>query len=130
MYHFLTCKYNSMSSYYPTVSLEGGPKFLSQQTQFKSASEVTTMQKRAAVNQYYRNYPQSQKAAYASTYTTFAAGADYNSQKGARGVSWSPTCCTNTNGFVLANNSILSPGGEKRTPNMNVDRNAFVNNPQ
>jgi hypothetical protein len=119
-----------MSSYYSSVSLEGGPKFLSQQVQFKSASEVTEMKKRTAVNQYYRNYPQSQKAAYASTYTTFAAGADYNVQKGARGVSWSPTCCMNTNGFVLANNSILSPGGEKKTPNMNVAKNAVINNPQ
>lgn len=119
-----------MSSYYTRVAVDGSPIFLSQQVRFKSASEVTTMRKRAAVNQYYTNYPQSQKAAYASTYTTFAAGADYNSQKGARGVSWSPTCCMNTRGFVLANNSILSPGGEKRTPNMMVDRNAFVNNPQ
>ncbi len=119
-----------MSSYYSRVSLDGTPIFLSQQVQFKSASEVTEMKKRAAVNQYYRNYPQSQKAAYASTYTTFAAGASYNVQKGARGVSWSPTCCVNTNGFVLANNSILSPGGEKKTLNMNVDRNAVINNPQ
>lgn len=119
-----------MSSYYPTVSLEGGPKFLSQQLRFTSASEVTEMKKRAAVNQYYTNYPQSQKAAYASTYTTFAAGSDYNVQKGARGVSWSPTCCTNTRGFVLANNVTVFPGGEKRTPSMMVDKNAFVNNPQ
>ena len=119
-----------MAEYYQSVSLEGGPKFLSQQVRFKSASEVTTMQKRAAVNQYYTNYPQSQKAAYASTYTTFAAGADYNVQKGARGVSWSPTCCTNTRGFVLANNSIVSPGGEKRTANMYVASKAVINNPQ
>jgi hypothetical protein len=36
----------------------------------------------------------------------------------------------NTNGFVLANNSILSPGGEKKTLNMNVASDAFINNPQ
>lgn len=119
-----------MSEYYPTVSLDGTPKFLSQQTRFSSASEVTTMRKRAAVNNYYRNYPQSQKAAYASTYTTFKAGAVYNAQAGARGVSWLPTCMTNSNSFVLANNSVLSPGGEKQTLNMKVKSKAVVNNPQ
>jgi len=119
-----------MSEYYPTVSLDGTPKFLSQQVRFKSASEVTTLKKRMVVNNYYTNYPQSQKAAYASTYTTFQAGAVYNSQKGAWGVSWRPSCCTNTNSFVLANNSILSPGGEKQTPNMMVASKSVINNPQ
>lgn len=119
-----------MSSYYPTVSLEGGPEFLSQQTRFKSASEVTEMRKRTVVNNYYTNYPQSQKAAYASTYTTFQAGAVYKIRKTVSGGSWTPTCITKNSTFVLANNSILSPGGEKKTPNMNVAKNAVINNPQ
>lgn len=118
-----------MSEYYTRV-LEPGPKFLSQQVRFSSASEVTAMKKRTAVNQYYTNYPQSQKAAYASTYTTFKAGAVYNIQKGAQGVSWKPTCCTTGNSFVLANNRTLAPGGEKQTLNMNVAKNAVINNPQ
>jgi hypothetical protein len=88
------------------------------------------MQKRTAVNQYYRNYPQSQKAAYSSTYTTFQAGAVYNSQKGAAGVSWKPTCCTNTRSFVLANNKTVFPAGEKATNNMFVASKAVINNPQ
>ena len=119
-----------MSSYYPSVSLEGGPKFLSQQTQFKSASEVTEMKKRAVVNNYYTNYPQSQKAAYASTYTTFQGGAVYNIQKGARGVSWTPTCITKNTSFVQANNTAIFPSGEKKTLNLNVAKNAVINNPQ
>lgn len=119
-----------MAEYYPTVSLEGGPDFLSQQTRFKSASEVTEMRKRTVVNNYYTNYPQSQKAAYASTYTTFKAGAVYKIRKTVSGGSWTPTCITNNNGFVLANNSILSPGGEKKTPNMRVVSRADMNNPQ
>jgi hypothetical protein len=119
-----------MAEYYTTVSLEGGPKFLSQQTRFKSASEVTEMRKRTVVNNYYTNYPQSQKAAYASTYTTFQAGAVYKYRKTVPGGSWTPTCLTNTNGFVQANNSILSPGGEKQTPNMRVTSRADMNNPQ
>lgn len=118
-----------MSEYYSQVT-EPGPKFLSQQTRFSSASEVTEMKKRAVVNQYYTNYPQSQKAAYASTYTTFKAGAVYNIQKGAAGVSWKPTCCTNTRSFVLANNKTVSPAGEKATNNMFVASRADMNNPQ
>lgn len=118
-----------MSQYYIEVT-EPGPKFLSQQVRFSSASEVTTMRKRTAVNQYYTNYPQSQKAAYASTYTTFKAGATYNIQKGAQGVSWKPTCCTNSSSFVLANNKTLAPDGEKATNNMFVASKAVVNNPQ
>jgi hypothetical protein len=118
-----------MSEYYSQVT-EPGPKFLSQQVRFSSASEVTSMQKRAAVNQYYTNYPQSQKAAYASTYTTFKAGAVYNIQKGAQGVSWKPTCCTNSRSFVLANNKTVAPSGEKATNNMFVASKAVVNNPQ
>ena len=119
-----------MSEYYPTVSLEGGPDFLSQQVRFSSASEVTAMRKRMTVNRYYTNYPQSQKAAYASTYTTFKAGATYNVQKGAQGVSWRPTCCTNGNSFVLANNQTVFPAGEKQTINMQVASKAVINNPQ
>jgi hypothetical protein len=119
-----------MSEYYSSVSLDGTAKFLSQQTRFSSASEVTSMQKRAAVNQYYTNYPQSQKAAYSSTYTTFQAGAVYNAQKGAARVSWKPTCCTNTRSFVLANNKTVFPTGEKATPNMNIISRAVINNPQ
>jgi hypothetical protein len=119
-----------MAEYYSTVTLDGSAKFLSQQVRFSSASEVTSMQKRTAVQQYYRNYPQSQKAAYASTYTTFQAGAIYNAQKGSNGVSWEPTCCTNRNGFVLANNKTVFPTGEKQTLNMQVASKAVVNNPQ
>jgi hypothetical protein len=119
-----------MSEYYPTVSLDGTPKFLSQQTRFKSASEVTEMKKRTVVNNYYTNYPQSQKAAYASTYTTFKAGAVYKYRKGVTAGSWTPTCITKNSTFVLANNSILSPGGEKQTPNMMVASKAVINNPQ
>jgi hypothetical protein len=119
-----------MAEYYSTVTLDGSPVFLSQQVRFSSASEVTSMKKRTAVNQYYRNYPQSQKAAYSSTYTTFQAGAVYNAQKGSNGVSWEPTCCTNRNGFVLANNKTVFPAGEKATNNMFVASNAVVNNPQ
>lgn len=119
-----------MAEYYSTVSLDGSPTFLSQQVRFSSASEVTSMKKRTAVNQYYRNYPQSQKAAYGSTYTTFKAGAVYNAQAGTHGVSWKPTCCTNGNGFVLANNRTVFPEGEKKTLNMFVAGNAVVNNPQ
>ena len=96
----------------------------SQQTRFKSASEVTTMTKRTAVNNYYRNFPQDQKRAYASTYTTFKAGAVYNVIS--RGiVSLVPTCTANTTGFVQS-----SAVGEKQTLNMNIASGAFVNNPQ
>jgi hypothetical protein len=119
-----------MAEFYSTVTLDGSARFLSQQLRFSSASEVTSMKKRTAVNQYYRNYPQSQKAAYSSTYTTFQAGAVYNAQKGSNGVSWEPTCCTNGNGFVLANNKTVFPAGEKATNNMFVESKAFVNNPQ
>uniref|UniRef100_A0A6C0CIH9 Uncharacterized protein n=1 Tax=viral metagenome TaxID=1070528 RepID=A0A6C0CIH9_9ZZZZ len=119
-----------MAEYYSFVSLDGTPKFLSQQTRFKSASEVTEMRKRTVVNNYYTNYPQSQKAAYASTYTTFKAGAVYKYRKGVAAGSWTPTCITNNSTFVLANNSILSPGGEKQTPNMLVKSRADMNNPQ
>ena len=118
-----------MSEYYTTVSLVGGPILPSQQTRFKSASEVTTMRKRTVVNNYYGNYPQSQKAAYASTYTTFQAGAVAN-DIGESTVSLVPTCCTNGNSFVLANNKTLVPGGEKQTLNMNVKSRADMNNPQ
>jgi len=119
-----------MAEYPPNPTQFGGPIFESQQTRFKSASEVTTMKKRTAVNNYYSNYPAAQKSAYASTYTTFKAGAVYNAVVGTKGVSWTPTCCTNTNGFVQANNSILSPTGEKATPNMMVANKAVINNPQ
>jgi len=130
MYHFLTSKYNSMAEYYTSVSLEGGPDFLSQQTRFKSASEVTEMRKRTVVNNYYTNYPQSQKAAYASTYTTFQAGAVYKYRKTVPGGSWTPTCITKNTSFVQANNSTIFPSGEKKTLNMNVAKNAVINNPQ
>ena len=119
-----------MAEYYPTVSLDGTPKFLSQQTRFSSASEVTEMKRRAVVNQYYTNYPQSQKAAYASTYTTFQAGAVYKIRKNVAAGSWTPTCLTNNNSFVLANNKTVAPGGEKQTLNMQVASRAVVNNPQ
>ena len=88
------------------------------------------MRKRTVVNNYYTNYPQSQKAAYSSTYTTFQAGAVYKIRKTVSGGSWTPTCITKNSTFVLANNSILSPGGEKKTPNMNVAKNSVINNPQ
>ena len=130
MYHFLTSKYNNMAEYYTSVSLEGGPEFLSQQTRFKSASEVTEMRKRTVVNNYYTNYPQSQKAAYASTYTTFQAGAVYKVRKTVAGGSWTPTCITKNTTFVQANNSTIFPSGEKQTPNMYVTSKAVVNNPQ
>ena len=119
-----------MAEYYPTVSLEGGPDFLSQQTRFKSASEVTEMRKRTVVNNYYTNYPQSQKAAYASTYTTFQAGAVYKYRKTVPSGSWTPTCITKNSTFVQANNSTIFPGGEKATPNMNIISRAVINNPQ
>ncbi len=96
----------------------------SQQTRFTSASEVTTMKKRNAVNNYYSNYPQDQKRAYASTYTTFKAGAVYN-DIGRGIVSLIPTCQTNTSGFVQS-----SAVGEKATPNMYVSSRAYINNPQ
>jgi len=118
-----------MSEYYTSTSIDGTPKFLSQQTRFKSASEVTSMKKRRVVNNYYGNYPQSQKAAYASTYTTFKAGAVYN-DIGRSITSLIPTCATNNNGFVQANNSTVVPTGEKTTANMYVSSKAVVNNPQ
>jgi hypothetical protein len=118
-----------MAEYYTSTSLDGTPKFISQQTRFKSASEVTTMRKRTVVNNYYGNYPQSQKAAYASTYTTFKAGAVYN-DIGESTVSLVPTCATNSRGFVQANNSTVVPTGEKTTANMYVSSKAVVNNPQ
>ena len=101
----------------------------SQQTRFKSASEVTTLQKRTVVNNYYGNYPQSQKAAYASTYTTFQAGAVANNL-GESLASLIPSCTRNTRGFVLSSNKTLVPTGEKATPRMNIISRAFVNNPQ
>jgi hypothetical protein len=119
-----------MAEYYTSVSLEGGPEFLSQQTRFKSASEVTEMRKRTVVNNYYTNYPQSQKAAYASTYTTFQAGAVYKIRKTVPGGSWTPTCITKNTTFVQANNSTIFPSGEKKTPNMLVKSRADMNNPQ
>ena len=100
------------------------PITLSQQTRFKSASEVTTMRKRTVVNNYYGNYPQDQKRAYASTYITFKAGAVYN-DIGRGIVSLIPTCTTNTTGFVQS-----SAVGEKATPNMYISSKAVVNNPQ
>ena len=100
------------------------PITLSQQTRFKSSSEVTSMKKRRVVNNYYSNYPQDQKRAYASTYTTFKAGAVYN-DIGRGIVSLVPTCKTNTTGFVLS-----SAVGEKSTPNMYISSKAVVNNPQ
>jgi len=118
-----------MAEYYTNLTLSGLPIALSQQTRFKSASEVTQMRKRTVVNNYYGNYPQSQKAAYASTYTTFKAGSVYN-DIGESAVSLVPTCCTNGNSFVLANNKALAPGGEKQTLNMNVKSRADMNNPQ
>lgn len=100
------------------------PITLSQQTRFKSSSEVTTLKKRNVVNNYYSRYPQDQKRAYASTYTTFKAGAVAN-DIGESLVSLVPTCQTNTSGFVLS-----SAFGEKATPNMYVASKAYVNNPQ
>jgi hypothetical protein len=118
-----------MAEYYTNLTLSGLPITLSQQTRFKSASEVTQMRKRTVVNNYYTNYPQSQKAAYASTYTTFQAGSVYN-DIGESTVSLVPTCCTNGNSFVLANNRTVFPAGEKATNNMFVASKAVVNNPQ
>jgi len=118
-----------MAEYYTNLTLSGLPITFSQQTRFKSASEVTQMRKRTVVNNYYTNYPQSQKAAYASTYTTFQAGSVYN-DIGETTTSLVPTCCTNGNSFVLANNKALAPGGEKQTANMNVKSRADMNNPQ
>jgi hypothetical protein len=97
---------------------------MSQQTRFKSASEVTTMRKRTAVTNYYSHYPQDQKRAYASTYTTFKAGSVYN-DIGEGAVSQVPTCITNSTGFVQA-----SAVGEKATKNMYVSSRAVINNPQ
>ena len=119
-----------MAEYYTNLTLSGLPIALSQQVRFSSASEVTTMLKRTATTNYYRNYPQSQKAAYASTYTTFLGGSVYNAQKGSNFVSPEPTCTTNNNGFVLANNATVFPGREKQTNNMFVAIKAVVNNPQ
>ena len=118
-----------MAEYYTNLTLSGLPIALSQQTRFKSASEVTQMRKRTVVNNYYTNYPQSQKAAYASTYTTFQAGAVYN-DIGESTTSLVPTCCTNGNSFVLANNRTVFLAGEKATNNMFVASKAVVNNPQ
>uniref|UniRef100_A0A6C0B6Q8 Uncharacterized protein n=1 Tax=viral metagenome TaxID=1070528 RepID=A0A6C0B6Q8_9ZZZZ len=105
------------------------PILPSQQTRFKSASEVTTMRKRTVVNNYYGNYPQDQKRAYASTYTTFQAGAVAN-DIGESVVSSIPTCTTNSRGFVLSSNKTVVPTGEKATPNMYVSSRAYINNPQ
>jgi hypothetical protein len=44
---------------------------------FSSASEVTEYLKRKATTAYYIPYPQSQKAAYSSTYTTFLGANAY-----------------------------------------------------
>ena len=106
------------------------PIVLSQQSRFKSASEVTEMKKRTVVNNYYGNYPQDKKRAYASTYTTFMAGAVYKIRRSVPAGSWLPTCLTNSRGFVQANNTTLVPGGDKPTPNMNVKSRADMNNPQ
>ena len=114
----------------PGTAMEPGAKFLSQQTRFKSASEVIEMRKRTVVNNYYTNYPQSQKAAYASTYTTFKAGAVYKIRKNVTNGSWTPTCLTNNNSFVQANNTTIAPTGEKSTPNMFVGSKSTINNPQ
>jgi len=118
-----------MAEYYTNLTLRGLPIAVSQQTRFKSASEVTQMRKRTVVNNYYGNYPQSQKAAYASTYTTFQAGAVAN-DIGESLVSLVPTCTTNSRSFVLANNRTVFPAGEKTTNNMFVASKAVVNNPQ
>jgi hypothetical protein len=118
-----------MAEYIAPGTAFGSPTVFSQQTRFKSASEVTTMRKRTVVNNYYGNYPQSQKAAYASTYTTFQAGAVYN-DIGEATVSLVPTCTTNTRGFIQANNTTIVPTGEKQTPNMRVASRADMNNPQ
>lgn len=101
----------------------------SQQIRFKSASEVTTMTKRTAVNNYYGNFPQDQKRAYASTYTTFQAGAVANDLPKSL-VSLVPTCTTNRRGFVLSSNKTVFPSGEKQTLNMNIASRAVINNPQ
>lgn len=101
----------------------------SQQTRFTSASEVTTMLKRTVVNNYYGNYPQDQKRAYASTYTTFQGGAVTNDLAKSL-VSLVPTCTTNSRGFVLSSNKTVVPTGEKATPNMYVSSRAYINNPQ
>jgi hypothetical protein len=119
-----------MTEYVPPGTTLDVQRFLSQQTRFKSASEVTEMRKRTVVNNYYANYPQSQKAAYASTYTTFKAGAVYKISKNVSDGSWTPTCLTNNNSFVQANNSTVVPTGEKTTLNMNVVSKAVINNPQ
>lgn len=105
------------------------PIVFSQQTRFSSASDVTTMRKRTVVNNYYGNYPQDKKQAYASTYTTFMAGAVAN-VIGESVVSFVPTCTTNIRGFVQPNNTILVPGGDKPTLNMRVTSGAVINNPQ
>ncbi len=47
---------------------------MSQQTRFTSASEVTRALRINTTVGYYNNYPQDQKRAYASTYTSFRAG--------------------------------------------------------
>lgn len=101
----------------------------SQQTRFTSASEVTTMLKRTVVNNYYGNYPQDQKRAYASTYTTFQGGAVAN-DIGESLVSLVPTCTTNSRGFVLSSNKTVVPTGEKATRNMYISSRAYINNPQ
>lgn len=56
------------------MSIDGTPTFLSQQVRYKSASEVTRARRNNANVAYYNNSPQSQKAAYASTYTSFRSG--------------------------------------------------------
>ena len=118
-----------MTQYLPPGTVFGSAIRPSQQTRFTSASEVTTLQKRTVVNNYYGNYPQSQKAAYASTYTTFQAGAVANDLPRSL-VSLVPTCTTNTRGFIQANNRTIVPTGEKQTLKMNVASKAVINNPQ
>ena len=98
-----------MAEYYSTVTLDGSATFLSQQVRFSSASEVTEMKKRAAVNQYYRYYPQSQKAAYSSTYTTFLGANVFAIPNVMR------TGVTNTNGFQQRPEKV-APGFNKWNP--------------
>jgi hypothetical protein len=85
-----------------------GPKQLPA-VKFSSASEVTEYLKRKTSSAYYTNFPQSQKAAYASTYTTFLGANAYKlpTQEG--------TCVSNTTGFVQRPAKV-APGKNRWNP--------------
>lgn len=85
-----------------------GPKQLPA-VKFSSASEVTEYLKRKTSSAYYTNFPQSQKAAYASTYTTFLGANAYKLP------TLEGTCLTNTTGFVQRPPKV-APGKNRWNP--------------